>query len=660
MMAEAKLPVEVLGKYRLIEQIGQGGMASVFKAADAETGWQVAVKVMSPVMAQDSQFTKRFQREAEVVMRLKHPHIVPVVDFGQDAGYAYLVMPLLEVGSLADKLRLGPLTPSEGGMLVDQLGSALEFAHEQGVIHRDVKPSNVLLDEKGNALLADFGLARIHDASVSLTGSALLGTPAYMSPEQARGEKVSAASDQYSLGVILFQLCTGELPFQAETPMAVMLKHINEPIPLARLRSPNVPEAIERVILKATAKNPAERFGSMGEMNAAFQSALAHAQDPFNNPAPNIEVPPSSIAASIVVHEPEPPKKKGSRLRRVAAAAAVLLLLLLACPVAASGLMEMLDGAANPAEGSGLSPEDMSGPQLTALAGTIEALSTQLAGAGGDETQSPEQIQTAVMATLAGDFEVLGELEGTATPVHSATPGPSLTATKTFTPGPSPTASKTSTPGPSPTPSRTQTPSQTPTTTYTPSPGPSPTASKTPITSKTPTSTSPPTASSLPSKTPTWTPNAGTSPTLSPSMMPSKTPTRTPASTAMIPPTDTPWPTSPVDPCTNILPGGFRIGSREAGTEIFNDNPVTIKIMWIHLNWPDPNGDLIKVRLEPDTIWNDRAPPPEAWLTSLKNDRSIPPFGSKPLIFFFQNNVQPWGYFLEMEFDNGCFISDGI
>ena len=402
-MAEAKLPIQQLGKYRLIEQIGQGGMASVFKGVDGDTGWDVAVKVMSPVMAQDSQFTKRFQREAEVVMRLKHPHIVPVVDYGQDAGYAYLVMPLLEVGSFADKLHEGPLTPSEGGIFVEQLGGALQFAHEQGVIHRDVKPSNILLDDKGNALLADFGLARIHDASVSLTGSALLGTPAYMSPEQARGEKVSAASDQYSLGVILFQLCTGELPFQAETPMAVMLKHINEPIPLARLRSPNVLEVIERVILKATAKIPSERFGSVGEMNAAFQAALSHAQDPFNNPAPNIEVPPSSIAASIVVHEPELPKKKPNRVRRVAVAAAALLLLVLACPVAASGVMEMLDGAANPAEGSGLSPEDMSGPQLTGLAGTIEALSTELAGAGGDETQSPEQIQTAVMATLASD-----------------------------------------------------------------------------------------------------------------------------------------------------------------------------------------------------------------------------------------------------------------
>ena len=645
-MAEAKLPVQELGKYRLIEQIGQGGMASVFKGVDADTGWDVAVKVMSPVMAQDSQFTKRFQREAEVVMRLKHPHIVPVVDYGQDAGYAYLVMPLLEVGSLADKLREGPLTPSEGGVFVEQLGGALQFAHEQGVIHRDVKPSNVLLDDKGNALLADFGLARIHDASVSLTGSALLGTPAYMSPEQARGEKVSAASDQYSLGVILFQLCTGELPFQAETPMAVMLKHINEPIPLARLRSPNVPEAIERVILKATAKVPAERFGSVGEMNAGFQAALSHAQDPFNNPAPNIEVPPSSIAASIVAHEPELPKKKPNRVRRVAAAAAVLLLLVLACPVAASGLMEMLDGAANPAEGSGLSPGDMSGPQLTALAGTIEALSTELAGAGGDETQSPDQIQTAVMATLAsdGDFLVLGGIDGTPTPILSATPGPSPTATKTFTPGPSPTASrtptktKTPTPGPSPTPSKTPTKTKTPTITPTSSPGPSPTATRTLVPSKTPT----PFSSSTPFPSPTIDPTGTTTAMITP------------------PPTETPWPSPTEDPCFNIWPGGFWLGSREVGTEIWNNNPDSIRIDWIHFYWPTPNGELKKVRLEGDTIWDDGALPPEVTITNFMNDRSISPFSSKGLKFEFENDIDPFGYFVEIYFDNGCYISDGI
>lgn len=644
-MAEAKPPVEKLGKYRLIEQIGQGGMATVFKGVDTETGWEVAVKVMSPLMAQESQFSKRFKREAEVVMRLKHPNIVPVVDFGQDAGYAYLVMPLLEVGSLADKLRDGPLTPSEGGMLIEQLGSALEFAHDQGVIHRDVKPSNVLLDQKGNALLADFGLARIHDASVSLTGSALLGTPAYMSPEQARGEKVSAASDQYSLGVILFQLCTGELPFQAETPMAVMLKHINEPIPLARLRSPNVPEAIERVILKATAKNPAERFGTMGEMNAAFQSALAHAQDPFNNPAPNIEVPPSSIAASIVVHPPEPAKKRRGLLTRVAAAAAVILLLLLACPVLASGLMEMLDGAANPAEGSGLSPEDMSGPQLTALAGTIEALSTELAGREGDETQSPEQIQTAVMATLAINFEVLGSLEGTPTPINSATPGPSPTATKTFTPGPSPTASKTPTKTKTPTPGPSPTPSKTPTITYTPSPGPSPTATRTPVPSKTPTPSRTPTAGASPSSTPTPTVETG--------------------STVVIPPTGT---QTTLDPCMNIGFGGFQPptgADAEIRNFIYNGNSFDVKLDWLNFYWPDPNGQLWSIELDASEIYDDPTGPPTeppmVQISSFKGNPTITNFSMEDIVFFFENVADPSGYWVEAMFvDIGCYISDGI
>ena len=642
-MAEAKLPIQQLGKYRLIEQIGQGGMASVFKGVDGDTGWDVAVKVMSPVMAQDSQFTKRFQREAEVVMRLKHPHIVPVVDYGQDAGYAYLVMPLLEVGSLADKLREGPLTPSEGGIFVEQLGGALQFAHEEGVIHRDVKPSNVLLDDKGNALLADFGLARIHDASVSLTGSALLGTPAYMSPEQARGEKVSAASDQYSLGVILFQLCTGELPFQAETPMAVMLKHINEPIPLARLRSPNVPEAIERVILKATAKIPSERFGSVGEMNAAFQAALSHAQDPFNNPAPNIEVPPSSIAASIVVHEPELPKKKPNRVRRVAVAAAALLLLVLACPVAASGVMEMLDGAANPAEGSGLSPEDMSGPQLTALAGTIEALSTELAGAGGDETQSPEQIQTAVMATLAsdGDFLILGGIDGTPTPMLSATPGPSPTATKTITPGPSPTASmtptktKTPTPGPSPTPSRTPTKTKTPTITPTSSPGPSPTATRTMVPSNTPT------ASAFPSTTP----------------FPS--PTFDPTGTTTAISTITPPPTMILDPCDGIK--FTSLGVNFPGTTvwgyIYNGSPSRIELQEVYLEWPELNGFHYRFELAGDTIWDMGNPFPPTMTGFLEDgDLKIDSGETKKLVGVF-DTAEPGYYHLGASFINdGCWI----
>ncbi|HEY4666920.1 MAG TPA: protein kinase, partial [Anaerolineales bacterium] len=488
------MAVQVLGKYQLLEQIGQGGMATVFKAIDPGTNSALAIKVLNPVMAQDPQFGKRFEREAEVVMRLKHPNIVPTLDYGVDKGYAYLVMPLLKVGSLADRLKEGPLTPLEGGRVITQLSGALALAHGQGVVHRDVKPSNVLIDDQGNALLSDFGLARIHDASVSLTGSALLGTPAYMSPEQAKGEKVGPASDQYSLGVILYQLCTGHLPFEAETPMAVMLKHINEPVPPVRLKSPNVPEVIERVIQKATAKRPEERFESVTELNTAFQAALAHAQNPFANPAPTIEVPPSSIATPIPpagLMDPltvNVPPRKRNRLTRLAAVAALLLLLFLACPLSGSPLSTLLQGSSGAADASILSAEDLSGPQLTALAGTIESLSTQLANSG-DGTQSPEQIQTAVMGTLiadAGDDGLL--LDPSGTPIMilgTSTPGPSPTPTKTSTPGPSPTASKTPTPGPS------ATASNTPTITYTPSPGPSPTPSDTP----TPTNTAVPTAS---------------------------------------------------------------------------------------------------------------------------------------------------------------------
>src|SRR3970282_733518 len=159
------MAVQVLGKYQLLEQIGQGGMATVFKAIDPGTNSALAIKVLNPVMAQDPQFGKRFEREAEVVMRLKHPNIVPTLDYGVDQGYAYLVMPLLKVGSLADRLREGPLTPLEGGRVITQLSGALALAHGQGVVHRDVKPSNVLIDDQGNALLSDFGLDRIHHAS---------------------------------------------------------------------------------------------------------------------------------------------------------------------------------------------------------------------------------------------------------------------------------------------------------------------------------------------------------------------------------------------------------------------------------------------------------------------------------------------------------------
>lgn len=674
------MAVQILGKYQLLEQIGQGGMATVFKAIDPDTNSALAIKVLNPFMAQDPQFGKRFEREAEVVMRLKHPNIVPTLDYGVDKGYAYLVMPMLKVGSLADRLREGPLTPLEGGRVVMQLSSALQLAHGQGVVHRDVKPSNVLLDDQGNALLSDFGLARIHDASVSLTGSALLGTPAYMSPEQARGEKVGPASDQYSLGVILYQLCTGHLPFEAETPMAVMLKHINEPVPPVRLKSPNVPEVIERVIQKATAKKPEERFESVTELNTAFQAALAHAQNPFANPAPVVEVPPSSIATPmppVGLMDPltvNVPQRKRNRLARLATVAALLLLLFLACPLSGSPLSEFLKGSSGAADASILSAEDLGGPQLTALAGTIESLSTQLANSG-DGTQSPDQIQTAVMGTLiadAGDDGLL--LDASGTPIMilgTSTPGPSPTATKTATPGPSPTSSKTPTPGPSPT------ASNTPTITYTPSPGPSPTATISPTPTDTDTPEPSPTATRTPtpSNTPTasYTPNASISPTATktPTKTPTRTPTKTPTKTptpftpfpSMTPPPsstpDTMAPTVPAptpDPCMNIWFNGGGVDGKEMWVDIWNGNSVAIPIMWIHVYWPAVNGVLEKVKLNGVEIWVGADDPIDAWITGAN---PLWP-GQNSITFTFEFDAQPPpGYWVEVGFGGGCNRSGG-
>ncbi len=674
--------VRTLGRYHLLEQIGKGGMAAVFKAYDPKNDRNIAIKVLSPAMAQHGQFSQRFRREAEVVMKLNHPNIVPVEDFGEENGYAYLVMPLLQVGSLTDRLQEGPISPREGSRLMEQVCNALQFAHDQGVIHRDVKPSNILMDAEGNALLSDFGLARIHDASVSLTGSALLGTPAYMSPEQARGDPVDARGDQYSLGVILYQLSTGTLPFDAETPMAVLMKHINEPLPLARARSPNVPEVVEHVILKATAKNPNDRFESVAEMNHAFQAAIAHVRDPRSYAAPKIDLPPPTMSMHPAHRLQAQERSTGRRIRRLAAAAGLLLLLLLACPATSPWASNLFAHLASPAEGSVLPLEEMNDPELTALAGTIEALSTELA-ASHEGTLSPEMIPTLVMETMVADYaggdgtgtpvgtgtsDPLGGPfggPGTGTAIATHTPGPSPTPSRTHTPGPSPTPSRTPTnthtwtPGPSPTPSKTPTASRTPTSTYTWTPGPSPTASKTPT--KTPTSTSPPptptgttTASPVPSKTPTKTATP----------IPSKTPTIAPTTPPAVAPTDPP-PTPTIDICSQISLGGFAFGGHEISVTVTNNSPDTVMIEGLHLDWPPPNERLKKIEFGGNTIWDhdDHDPPTdipaEGGWKSGSGRRKLDAGEDKSLIFLFEKDAEPGGYWLILFFDNGCDISVG-
>lgn len=263
-----------LGSYRIISQIGKGGMATVYKAFQPSLDRYVAIKIMPPFYAQqDDTFLKRFRREARAVGKLRHPNILIVIDYGEHDDVTYIVMEYVDAGTLTDRLGT-PMPLHEIGVILEQISSALDYAHGQGVIHRDVKPSNILLPKPDWPLLTDFGLAKIVGGSqLTLTGS-IAGTPAYMSPEQGQGENVDARSDIYSLGIVLYEMATGVVPFYAETPMAIVVKHIIDPLPLPTSKNPNLSTDVERVILKALAKNRSDRYQRVSDLSAAFNAAI--------------------------------------------------------------------------------------------------------------------------------------------------------------------------------------------------------------------------------------------------------------------------------------------------------------------------------------------------------------------------------------------------
>jgi len=269
-------PGQVLGGYRIINQIGQGGMATVYKAYQASMDRNVAIKVLPSQLAESKEFTTRFQQEARIIARLEHPHILPVFDYGETDGYTYFVMRYLEAGTLKDKMQAGPLSLSEIDRIFTQLADALGYAHSLGIIHRDLKPANALVDSHGNLFLTDFGIAKLLEgASPRLTQTdAIMGTPAYISPEQARSLAVDQRSDIYSLGIILYEMVAGRVPFVADTPLAVILKHVSDNLPLPTSIKADIPPAIEQVILKALAKNPEDRFATAGEFVSAWKRAL--------------------------------------------------------------------------------------------------------------------------------------------------------------------------------------------------------------------------------------------------------------------------------------------------------------------------------------------------------------------------------------------------
>jgi len=266
--------------YDLYERIGAGAFGAVYRAYQSTIGREVAVKVILPGFANHPDFIRRFEMEAQLVARLEHIHIVPLYDYWRDPEGAYLVMRWLRGGSLKQAIEASPYDLASAVKVMDQISSGLAAAHRKDIVHRDLKPSNILLDEEGNAYLADFGIARDLGQPAGSTdkGDAVIGSPTYLSPEQVRRELVSPQSDIYNLGVLLYELLAGQHPFQAATPVEIMYMHLNDPLPPVTGLDPDLQEAINAVIQKATAKNPRQRYKDVLEMAAAFRQAADLAQ----------------------------------------------------------------------------------------------------------------------------------------------------------------------------------------------------------------------------------------------------------------------------------------------------------------------------------------------------------------------------------------------
>jgi serine/threonine-protein kinase len=278
-----------IGRYELIRELGRGGMATVFRAHDPRFGRDVAIKVLPQELMHNPNFIARFEREAQTIAALDHPAIVPVYDFGEQDGQPYLVMRLMTGGSLKGRIRATPFSLQQTIPILQRVGAALEHAHQQGVVHRDLKPDNILFDQYSDAYLADFGIAHLSRSTLTITGGRI-GTPTYMSPEQLKGEGVlDGRSDIYSLGIVLFEMLTGTPPYRADTPAQLLMQHVSAPVPPILALKPELPAGVEEIIRRALAKEREQRYATAADMVAAVTQLVAPATP---TPLPTIAPPP--------------------------------------------------------------------------------------------------------------------------------------------------------------------------------------------------------------------------------------------------------------------------------------------------------------------------------------------------------------------------------
>jgi serine/threonine-protein kinase len=452
-----------LGKYEVIERLGRGGMAEVFKAYHVSLDRFVAIKVLHAFLADDPEFKTRFEKEARNIARLKHQNIVQVYDFDYDpeSDSYYMVMELIEGPTLKDKLsRLAEqgklLSMKEALRVVRECASALAYAHSQNMVHRDVKPGNLMLDRDERVVLTDFGIAKIVTGQQFTATGGMVGTPAYMSPEQGLGEAGDERSDLYSLGVILFQLTTGKLPYDSETPLAVILKHLNEPIPQARTVNPELPEDVDRVIARLMAKDPEDRYQTAQDIIADLER-IERSQPVGENGATERERPlqinpplPVLDYETVNLNLPRNPRLPGE---------------IPSASITSTGSMPVVTTA------SSVAPAAQGGRGRGCLFGLLALLiAGGLAGGYLVGVQNGTFPALAFLQTLTPTASPTATSTATLTPTETPTatdsPTPTLTPTSGMTDTPTATATHTATPTATFTASATLTPSVT----YTPSP----------------------------------------------------------------------------------------------------------------------------------------------------------------------------------------------
>lgn len=298
--------METLGKYQIHDQIGRGAFATVYRAVDTRLDRPVALKVLAPNLAADPEFAQRFAREAKAAAQLDHPNIVTIYDFDSIEGTYFIAMELVD-GQPLDQLLSAkqPMPLPRTADIIQDIASALDHAHAKRMIHRDIKPSNIIIASDGRAVVTDFGLVKVLEGP-QLTGTiSVLGTPEYMSPEQAEldpDRPIDARSDIYSLGVVLYQMVTGQVPFSGKSPTAILHKHVYEPPPPPRSLASSVPEGVEKVILKALAKRPEERYATAGELASALRAAIETRPVEIQPPSADFAAEPLSGPAPLTVN----------------------------------------------------------------------------------------------------------------------------------------------------------------------------------------------------------------------------------------------------------------------------------------------------------------------------------------------------------------------